>query len=200
MNMFGSFEQRREPFPYFFSEGHSVPRAVADFCREVAPHGKLAQSTGSRADYASRVFLDRGSIDSYSPELRKFLAALDSSETRDEVEKRFDTDLSDCRLRIEIVGDVDGFFQIPHTDTADKKLTWLTYLGTVEENGDVGTSIYNSDKDFVTRVKWGFNNGLIFVPSDLSFHGYEENCRIKGVRKVLIINYVVGWNDEHELF
>lgn len=198
--MFTSFEQCNEPFPYFFSEGSSVPKAVADFCSKVAPCGELSKSTGSRADYAQRVFLNKNYIDSYSVELREFLTALDSPETRDLIDSRFGTKLGNARLRIEIVGDVDGFYQIPHTDTADKKLTWLTYLGTAEENGDVGTSLYNSSKKFVKRVNWGFNNGLIFVPTELSFHGYDKNCTIKGVRKVLIINYVVGWEDEHELY
>jgi len=125
---------------------------------------------------------------------------LDSGAGREEARNRFGVDLRGSEIRAELIGDVDGFFQNPHTDTADKRITWITYLGSVEENGEVGTDLYDDNLNPIKTVPWGFNNGLIFVPSSKTWHGFPKGRSIQGVRKAFIVNFVEDWDDEVELF
>ena len=115
-------------------------------------------------------------------------------------EEHFDVNLDGSALRAEVVCDVSGFFQVPHTDVGDKRITWLTYLGDISENGNVGTDLFNADLSWHSAAPWGFNNALVFKPGENTFHGFSRTKKIIGLRKVLIINFVDNWKDKHELF
>jgi len=102
-------------------------------------------------------------------------------------------------LRIEYCQDTDGFWLEPHTDIGVKKFTMLIYLNREPEGVDWGTDIYSDSNTHVGRAPSGFNTGLIFIPSDISWHGFEKRS-LNGVRKSLIINYVgPEWRSRHEL-
>jgi hypothetical protein len=107
--------------------------------------------------------------------------------------------LSGASLRIEYCLDTDGFWLEPHTDIGAKKFTMLIYLNREPDGVDWGTDIYSDHDTHVGRVPAGFNKGLIFVPSDKTWHGFEKRP-MNGVRKSLIINYVgPEWRNRHEL-
>jgi hypothetical protein len=196
------FERLSMPYVHFLADGVSLPFEVAKELTKVANEqdASLGESTGSRADYGNRLFINTENVVGFSEIVKDFFFWLDSSEGRESLGKDFGVDLSKGDLRIELVSDVDGFWQVPHLDTTDKLITWLTYLGTVEENGDVGTDIYIDSDTYSHSAPWGFNNGLVFLPSSNSWHGFSKGKVITGVRKVLIVNFVNGWKDQHELF
>jgi len=102
-------------------------------------------------------------------------------------------------LRIEYCQDTDGFWLEPHTDIGVKKFTMLIYLNREPEGADWGTDMYADKDTHVGRAASGFNTGLIFIPSDKTWHGFEKRP-LNGVRKSLIINYVTQeWRNRHEL-
>tara|TARA_Y100001935_G_scaffold249075_1_gene247126 strand:+ start:32 stop:637 length:606 start_codon:yes stop_codon:yes gene_type:complete len=195
------FEKYEEPYLHFVSIGASLEDEVANECYQLAKPSILEDTRGSRADYKERVFLKKTLRHNYSNKLNNFLEYLHSDEFLELANKKYDVDLTGSSLRAEVACDVDGFFQVPHTDVGDKRITWLTYLGTEEENGDVGTDIYSDADTFYKSVPWGFNNGLIFKPREsLTWHGFSKGKKIKGNRRVLIINFVDNWVDDHELY
>jgi hypothetical protein len=198
--MFNQLVRRTYPFIHFISEGHSLPSAVASDMLLLAKPGELKNTRGSRADYKERVFFKSGSYTTYSAPIRLFLDELCSESFAKDAMKHFNVDLKGSSLRIELACDVDGFFQIPHTDVGDKRITWLTYLGTQDENNDVGTDLYEDLNTPACSAPWGYNNGLIFKPGPTTFHGFTKGKKIKGDRKVLIINFVDNWKDKHELY
>jgi hypothetical protein len=107
--------------------------------------------------------------------------------------------LGGTSLRIEYCQDSDGFWLEPHTDIGVKKFTMLIYLNREPQGADWGTDIYSDRDRHVGRAPAGFNKGLIFVPSDKTWHGFEKRS-MHGVRKSLIINYVgPEWRNRHEL-
>ena len=107
--------------------------------------------------------------------------------------------LSGTSLRIEYCQDTDGFWLEPHTDIGAKKFTMLIYLNREPQGADWGTDIYANRDTHVGRAPAGTNRGLIFVPSDKTWHGFEKRP-MNGVRKSLIINYVgPEWRNRHEL-
>jgi hypothetical protein len=107
--------------------------------------------------------------------------------------------LGGTSLRIEYCQDSGDFWLEPHTDIGVKKFTMLIYLNREAEGADWGTDIYSDRDTHVGRAPAGFNKGLIFVPSDKTWHGFEKRP-MSGVRKSLIINYVgPEWRNRHEL-
>lgn len=107
--------------------------------------------------------------------------------------------LTDTSLRIEYCQDTDGFWLEPHTDIGVKKFTMLIYLNREPAAVDWGTDIYADAGTHMGRAAAGFNTGLIFVPSDNTWHGFERRP-LSGVRRTLIINYVgPEWRNRHEL-
>lgn len=107
--------------------------------------------------------------------------------------------LSGTSLRIEYCQDTDGFWLEPHTDIGVKRFTMLIYLNSEPDAADWGTDLYADRDTRVGRAPAGRNRGLIFVPGDDTWHGFERRP-LNGVRKTLIVNYVgPEWRNRHEL-
>ena len=107
--------------------------------------------------------------------------------------------LTKGKLRIEYTMDTGDFWLEPHLDIKEKLLTFLVYLSKDTGSNEWGTTIYNSDKTFHSKVTYKSNLGLMFNSGTNSWHGVSKQ-NIEGVRKNLIINYVVDeWKSIHEL-
>ena len=107
--------------------------------------------------------------------------------------------LSGASLRIEFAQDMDGFWLEPHTDLGVKWLTLLIYVSADEGNEDMGTDLYDTDKVRVRRARFTPDAAMLFVPSDITYHGFEKRP-ITGVRKSLIVNYVSPeWRSREQL-
>lgn len=107
--------------------------------------------------------------------------------------------LDDTFLRIEYAVDTTGFWLQPHTDLGVKRLTILHYLSNEPGQDDLGTDIYDADKNWFKRSPFQPNTALMFVPGDATYHGFEARD-VTGVRKSLIINYVThDWRDREQL-
>ena len=93
----------------------------------------------------------------------------------------------------------DGFWLEPHSDLGIKVFTMLLYLSKDPSHRDLGTDIYDANKQRVGRSPFAPNAAMIFVPADNTFHGFEKRP-IKGVRTSLIINYVTNeWRAREQL-
>jgi hypothetical protein len=126
-------------------------------------------------------------------------AALQSVKVTSQIEKTFGVKLDGTYLRIEFAQDVDGFWLEPHTDIGVKAFTYLLYMSTDPTHSDLGTDIYDNDKRWVGRSPFASNAAMIFVPSNISYHGFEPR-KINGVRKSLVINYVTNeWRAREQL-
>jgi hypothetical protein len=106
--------------------------------------------------------------------------------------------LSGTYLRIEYAQDTSGFWLKPHTDLGVKKFTLLYYLGP-DQQPELGTDVYADGDTWAARIPFEPGAGMIFVPSDRTWHGFEPRM-IGGVRKSLIINYVTDeWRAREQL-
>ncbi|MCF8479649.1 MAG: 2OG-Fe(II) oxygenase [Rhodospirillum sp.] len=120
-------------------------------------------------------------------------------EVVDKIEKVCGVDLTGNFLRMEYCQDTDGFWLEPHTDIGAKKFTMLIYLSEHEEAADWGTDIYANAETHLGSTPCGFNKGIIFIPGDDTWHGFEKRP-IRGVRKTIMLNYVIPeWRSRHEL-
>jgi hypothetical protein len=126
-------------------------------------------------------------------------AAFQDPETVAGIGRTCGVDLTGTSLRIEYCLDTDGFWLEPHTDIGVKKLTMLIYLSKGPGADTLGTDIFDSEGRIVKTSPSPFNGGLVFVPSDRTWHGFRRRP-IQGVRKSVIVNYVgPEWRARHEL-
>jgi len=102
-------------------------------------------------------------------------------------EKQFGYNLSDSYMRIELAQDNDNFWQVPHIDTLEKRITIIVYI---QGKGDLGTDLYTSpDQHYHTRLEWKPNRCFVFKTDETKWHGFTKRP-FDGNRKVLLINYV----------
>lgn len=115
------------------------------------------------------------------------------------IENHFGTKLDGTYLRVEFAQDTDGFWLEPHTDLGVKLFTMLLYMSRDPEHASLGTDVYDTDKKHLGCLPFESNAAMVFVPSGITYHGFEARP-IKGVRKSVIINYVTDeWRAREQL-
>jgi hypothetical protein len=146
----------------------------------------------------TRKYFDAENMGRY-PVVKAFNDAFQSRTVIDHIEKHFGTKLDGSYLRVEIAQDTNGFWLEPHSDLGVKLFTMLLYTSKDPSHADLGTDIYDADKKHVGRSPFESNAALVFVPSSITFHGFEAR-KIEGVRKSVIINYVTNeWRAREQL-
>lgn len=148
---------------------------------------------------STRVFFDRDA-QAHHPVCAEFAAVFRDRRTVEAIQATCGLDLSQARARVEYTQDVDGFWLEPHTDIRVKLFTMLIYLSDDPALADAGTDIYDAaGKVHLGASPYGRGLGLIFLPGDDTWHGFEPRP-IRGVRKSLIVNYVSPeWRATDEL-
>jgi hypothetical protein len=187
------------PYPHWLLD-HCLPDAVVDAVTSLPiapPH--IDDTQGRRETHNdSRIHFGLQYRSRYAV-MDTLAQIFQSPQILDALQATTGAHLSDTSLRIEYCQDSDGFWLEPHTDIGVKKFTMLIYLNREPQGSDWGTDIYSDHDTHVGRAPAGVNRGLIFVPSDKTWHGFEKRP-MNGVRKSLIINYVgPEWRNRHEL-
>ncbi len=174
-----------------------VARAVAALPFDPPP---VVETQGRRETHnETRTFLNPA-VQAAFPAAAAVAQAFQHPETVGLLAHRCHADLCGTYLRIEYCLDTAGFWLEPHTDIGAKRFTMLIYLSTDDGAAGWGTDIYADPvAPPVARADAGFDKGLIFVPGRDTWHGFEAR-RIGGVRRTLIVNYVVpDWRSRQEL-
>jgi hypothetical protein len=146
----------------------------------------------------TRTYFDRENMTRY-PVCKAFNDAFQSEAMTRTIESTFGTKLGGSYLRVEFAQDIDGFWLEPHTDLGVKLFTMLLYMSRDPSHANLGTDIYDTDKKHLGRSPFQSNAAMVFVPSGISYHGFERRP-IDGVRKSVIINYVTNdWRAREQL-
>ncbi len=194
-------ERRSVPYRHWLLSD-VIPAAVAEELVDLpiaAPEAEKLVLDGRRdTNNATRTFLG-ASVRQRFAAVRALAEAFQSSETVAAIERECGTSLAGTNLRIEFCQDTEGFWLEPHTDIGPKKFTMSIFLCRGEGAGDLGTDIFDADKQWVARAPSAFNQAMLFIPSKTTFHGFRQRP-FKGLRKSLIVNYVTQeFRSRHEL-
>lgn len=147
---------------------------------------------------ASRVYFDAENQRKHGV-CREFVKAFQSDRLCIAIEKTFGLDLTGNYLRVEFCQDTDGFWLEPHTDIGVKMFTMLIYISDGPGHDKLGTDIYDADQNHLGAAPFNPGGGLVFVPSNTTYHGFERRP-INGIRKSIIINYVTDeWRAREQL-
>lgn len=187
------------PYPHWFLSECLPDDAVSDALDLPFPAPSLDGVSGKRELHnATRRYFDAEKRGQY-PVVAAISDAFQSESVTDHIADYFGTDLAGSYLRIEFAQDTNGFWLEPHTDLGVKLFTMLLYMSPDEDHRDLGTDIYGADKQWVARSPFNSNAAMVFVPSNITFHGFEARP-ISGVRKSVIINYVTDeWRAREQL-
>ncbi len=189
-----------EPFSHWRPRGMldgDVAVALAQMPVELPADLDLERGT-REANNKTRTFFD-AATQAREPAARALAEAMQSPAVVREWERLSGLDLKGSLLRIEYCRDCDGFWLEPHTDIGAKRITILIYLSTGPGAGTWGTDVYDADKKFFGTAPGDFNCGMVFVPGENTFHGFEKRP-IPGLRRTLMLNYVSPeWRSRHEL-
>lgn len=197
-----SFAQAKandKPYRHWFLE-RCLPAEALDAVLELpfeAP--ALGGISGKREVHnATRKYFDVENRAKF-PVVNAIAEALQDPRTTKAVERVFGTKLAGSYLRIEYAQDTDGFWLEPHTDLGVKLFTFLLYLSKDPSHSNLGTDIYDTEKRHVGRSPFAPNAAMIFIPSNITYHGFVPR-KIEGVRKSIIINYVTDeWRAREQL-
>jgi len=196
---FASARRTEKPYRNWY-----MTRCLPDDCLDAVldlpfPAPALGGVSGKREIHnATRRYFDQENMGRH-PICKAFNEAFQDARVTGRIASTFGTQLAGTYLRVEFAQDTDGFWLEPHTDIGAKLFTMLIYLSEGPGAADWGTDIYDGPTAWVGRAPADFNRGLIFVPGADTWHGFRPRD-IRGVRRSLIVNYVVPeWRARHEL-
>ena len=192
-------ESGTTPYRHWFLRDCLPADTIADILTLPFPAPSLEGVSGKRELHnKTRRYFDAENRARY-PVCEALAQAFQDPRVTEYICKVFGTKLDGTYLRIEYAQDIDGFWLEPHTDLGVKLFSMLAYLSDDEGHDELGTDIYDQDKRHVGRSPFAPNTAMVFVPSDITYHGFESRP-IKGVRKSLIVNYVTNeWRAREQL-
>ncbi len=199
LDSFAAAEVREFPYRHWLLTRCFPDRAIDEVLALPFPAPALDGISGKREIHnATRKYFDVENRARF-PIVASVAEALQDRRVTSAVERVFGVRLGGSYLRIEFAQDTDGFWLEPHTDLGVKLFTFLIYLSKDPSHADLGTDIYDLEKRHVGRSPFVSNGAMVFVPSDITYHGFEPR-KINGVRKSIIVNYVTSaWRAREQL-
>jgi len=187
------------PYPHWLLRSCLPDEAVNRLLALPFPAPSLAGVSGKRELHnATRKYFDAENRARF-PICEGFCQAFQDERLTARIAEHFGARLAGTYLRVELAQDTDGFWLEPHTDLGVKAFTLLLYLSRDAQHVTLGTDIYEGDKRHVGRSPFEPGAAMVFVPSGITYHGFEQR-RIEGVRKSVIVNYVTSeWRAREQL-
>jgi hypothetical protein len=192
-------ERSDTPFRHWTLRGCLPDEAVAPIQLLPFPPPALEGVSGRRELHnATRTYFDPENR-ARLPVCERLCEAFQDERVTAAIAAQFGARMAGTYLRVEYAQDTDGFWLEPHTDLGVKAFTMLLYMSSHPQHARLGTDLYNADKIHVGRSPFAPNTALVFVPSDITYHGFEPR-RIEGVRTSVIVNYVTSeWRAREQL-
>jgi hypothetical protein len=199
LDSFGSAKRQEQPYRHWFLQ-HCLPADAVDQIIALPFEAPALDGISGKRELHNntRKYFDAENRGRF-PVCEGFAQAFQDRRVTDKIVNQFGSKLDGTYLRIEYAQDTDGFWLEPHTDLGVKMFTMLLYLSKDAQHKTLGTDIYDRQKKHIGASPFAPNAAMVFVPSDITFHGFEAR-RIEGVRKSVIINYVTNeWRAREQL-
>lgn len=199
LNSFEQGQQKETPYRHWFLNDCLPGDTLDDINALPLQAPDLGGVSGKRELHnATRTYFDVENREKY-PCCAAFAEAFQDKQVTDRIASHFGTNLDGTYLRVEYAQDTGGFWLEPHSDLGVKNFTMLLYVSRDAAHKDMGTDIFDAEKNHVGRSPFNAGGALVFVPADNTFHGFQPRT-IEGVRKSIIINYVTDeWRAREQL-
>ena len=154
---------------------------------------RAADHTGEGIDGKLRLFVTKNNS-LHFPYLTKIINSLQKKSLVTLIENFLNKDLSSSYIRLEIIGDREGFWLKPHKDISEKLMTMMIWANPYNEDENLGTDLYDNNFKKVKTIKYKHNYGYFFSSGEDTWHGLELK-EIKKERRCIQINYVTFKTD-----
>lgn len=198
-NSIETAQRHEQPYRHWILSNCIPAEAVDPILDLPFPPPALGGVSGKREIHnATRRYFDAENRARY-PVCQAFCEAFQDARVTGAITQAFGSRLQGSYLRVEYAQDTNGFWLEPHTDLGVKTFTMLLYMSKDPQHTELGTDIYDAQKKHTGRSPFAPNAAMVFVPSDITYHGFEPR-QIDGVRKSVIINYVTNeWRAREQL-
>ena len=149
---------------------------------------RAADHTGDGIDGKLRLFITKENSNNF-PHLTKIINNLQSNTIVKKISRLINKDLSKSFVRLEIIGDKEGFWLKPHKDISEKLMTMMIWANPYDESSNLGTDLYDKNFKLVKTIEYIHNSGYLFSSGDDTWHGLELK-EIKKERRCVQVNYV----------
>ena len=149
---------------------------------------RAADHTGKGIDGKLRLFINKDNH-KYFPSLTKLINSLQSHKIVNKISELIKKDLSKSFVRLEVIGDKEGFWLKPHKDISEKLMTMMIWANPYNESSNLGTDLYDKDFKLVKTIEYIHNSGYLFSSGEDTWHGLELK-EIKKERRCIQVNYV----------
>ncbi len=196
---FAAAQRHDQPYQHWYLDRLVPDVAINDMDTLPFPAPALDGVSGKREVHnATRKYFDMENRARF-PVIEAVSSAFQDERITTAIERTFGTRLGGSFLRIEYAQDTNGFWLEPHTDLGVKLFTLLLYISRKPSHSDLGTDLYFTDKRIAGRAPFKPNGATVFVPSGITYHGFEPRP-IEGVRKSVIVNFVTNeWRAREQL-
>jgi hypothetical protein len=199
LESFEASRRKEEPYRHWFLQ-RCIPDAAVDQILDLPFEAPALEGVSGKRELHNntRKYFDADNRSRF-PVCESFCQAFQDKRLTDRIASHFGSKLGGTYLRVEFAQDINGFWLEPHTDLGVKTFTMLLYLSKDKQHATLGTDIYDQDKKHIGASPFAPNAAMVFVPSNITFHGFESR-KIEGVRKSVIINYVTNeWRAREQL-
>ena len=170
------------PWEHFIVDNF-MPLEIVNSLRDINIQSLNESCDGSRTQIKGRYFFTREKKDNLTKKIVNFF-----KNNTIKFESDFGYSLKNSYLRIELAQDDKSFWQVPHIDTFEKRITMIIYISSDDE--DLGTDLFeDKKKKNLKRIVWKPNRCLIFKTDKTKWHGFTKR-NFFGKRRVLLVNYV----------
>ena len=190
---------RREDYYLRWSLSNVLPEflCIAMLMLPIVPP-MLGATDGTRGSYNNRRSFITPEMRQQFPACARLAEAFQSPLVARQFEQTCGISAEGCFVRAEYMQDIDGMWLEPHRDIPEKIFSMVIYLCTGPEAENWGTDIYDDQKRWVGRSSAAFNTATIFKAGPSTWHGFEPRP-IRGVRRLMEINYVRNWQSRDQL-
>lgn len=181
------------PWEHFVIDNF-LPNDIFNQLKNIQIESNNALCDGSRTPITGRYFFTPDKKDKLTIDVVEFF-----QKNKNNFQINYGYSLKDSYIRIELAQDNESFWQVPHIDTFEKRITIIVYVSSEEE--DLGTDLFSDKKTFVKRVEWAPNRCFIFKTDNSKWHGFTKR-KFKGNRRVLLVNFVdkENWNSKDQVW
>ena len=115
--------------------------------------------------------------------------SLQSHKIVNKISELIKKDLSKSFVRLEVIGDKEGFWLKPHKDISEKLMTMMIWANPYNESSNLGTDLYDKNFKLVKTIEYIHNSGYFFSSGEDTWHGLELR-EIHKERRCIQVNYV----------
>lgn len=104
------------------------------------------------------------------------------------IARRAEVDVADCRVRLTLTQEVDGYACEPCTAEGEARFRVVIGISPMHQR-DLGPDLYLGPQTWAAQLPWGPGSAFAFAPAADTWHGFEPRL-VRRLRTCLVVDYL----------